>query len=568
MSTLPESFTSLDDARERGIIISDAADESSVGPLPLVEKERPAEPYPIGALLELYPAARAIRDTVQVPDAVAGSSVLAAASLASQALANVETLGEPAPLSLFCLTVADSGDRKSSADAKALKAVEAYAEELEAEHRDAMKSYRSAFRLYEEMVAAIKKANKTDPAACAAAIEALVEPEKPLAPTITVRNATMEGLIKSWKERRASLGLFTAEGGQFFGGHSMREEAATATIATLSEIWDGRGADRFRAGDESPLSLRGVRLAAHFMVQRRIAMRFIGSDDFADQGVLARFLLADPGSLAGTRKYRKPDPADLAELEKYGERLDMLLRRPMPIIEGTRNQLKPPRLPLSPKAWGLLRAAYDDDFEPGQAEGGRYHAVKAWAGKAPEQACRIAAVIELFANPEASEVSDKAMEAGITLARWYVNEALRLRERGPADAKMAHAERVLHWLRGQPGQSATMRAMTRHAPRPKSKRDIEAALKILVEHDCIEVTENGKTKTARATWNQISTRGDTGDSGDTGKNRNLSNEIAVTTRWRHTGDTGAKNGFRSTAATTVTSVSPRAGDSQDVEIKH
>jgi hypothetical protein len=65
--------------------------------------------------------ARAIAENVQVPLAMAANSVLATASLAAQAHADVfmPRVG-PRPLSLFVLTVAGSGDRKTSADSVAL----------------------------------------------------------------------------------------------------------------------------------------------------------------------------------------------------------------------------------------------------------------------------------------------------------------------------------------------------------------------------------------------------------------------------------------------------------------
>jgi hypothetical protein len=62
----------------------------------------------------------AIEVKTQAPAALVMQSVLAAASLAVQAHADVETLGGSAPLSLFFLSVAESGERKSSADKLAI----------------------------------------------------------------------------------------------------------------------------------------------------------------------------------------------------------------------------------------------------------------------------------------------------------------------------------------------------------------------------------------------------------------------------------------------------------------
>jgi hypothetical protein len=95
------------------------------GPIPLAPPAAASTPYPIDALGDvLGNAARAIAVKVQCADAMAAQSVLSVASLASQALADVRLpYGQTRPLSLFCLTIAASGDRKSSADAEAMAPV-------------------------------------------------------------------------------------------------------------------------------------------------------------------------------------------------------------------------------------------------------------------------------------------------------------------------------------------------------------------------------------------------------------------------------------------------------------
>ena len=82
----------------------------------------PADPFPIDALGGvLAPAARAIHDRVQAPQAICGQSVLAAATLTVQGHADVELpTGQKRPLTNFYLTIAATGERKTSVDAEAL----------------------------------------------------------------------------------------------------------------------------------------------------------------------------------------------------------------------------------------------------------------------------------------------------------------------------------------------------------------------------------------------------------------------------------------------------------------
>jgi hypothetical protein len=93
-------------------------------PRPLLEQQVTPLPYPVAALGDLLaPAVERMADVIGVPRAMAAQSVLATAALASQAHANVHLDGRIYPLSLYLLTVACSGDRKSAVDHIALQAV-------------------------------------------------------------------------------------------------------------------------------------------------------------------------------------------------------------------------------------------------------------------------------------------------------------------------------------------------------------------------------------------------------------------------------------------------------------
>src|SRR3954470_7730309 len=91
-------------------------------PRSLVRDLPPPDPFPVDALGPLLTAAAlGIHDKTQAPVAICGSSVLAAAALAAQAHADVELpTGQRKPLSLFLVSVAASGERKSTVDGEAV----------------------------------------------------------------------------------------------------------------------------------------------------------------------------------------------------------------------------------------------------------------------------------------------------------------------------------------------------------------------------------------------------------------------------------------------------------------
>lgn len=92
-------------------------------PIPLHRPRPPAADIPRDHLGPFKAAVTAIEVITQAPAALGLQSVLATASLSTQALADVETLSGNAPLSLYCLSIAASGERKSTADKLALQAV-------------------------------------------------------------------------------------------------------------------------------------------------------------------------------------------------------------------------------------------------------------------------------------------------------------------------------------------------------------------------------------------------------------------------------------------------------------
>ena len=88
-----------------------------------------------------------------------------------------------------------------------------------------------------------------------------------------------------------------------------------------------------------------------------------------NQGFLSRLLVVSPESLQGGRFWRDAAPEDDAAAHAYVARLNELLRRSMPLKEGSRNELSPRVLPLSPEA-RVLWIAFSDEVEGQLVRGG------------------------------------------------------------------------------------------------------------------------------------------------------------------------------------------------------
>lgn len=428
-------------------IIENAPEPKSEPPRPLMRELLPADPFPVDVLGPvLGPAAYAIHDRVRAPIAICGQSVLAASTLAVQGLANVGLpMGHAKPLSNFFVSVAATGERKSAVDQEALWPVRKReaalrktfpGERLEYENKEmAWKKARDA---------AVKKA-KGNQAAIKAALDALGQaPLPPLEPLLTCGEPTFEGLCKLLAVGWPSAGIFAAEGGQFIGGHGMTDDAKLRTAAGLSALWDGEPIKRVRALEGSTV-LPGRRVAMHLMAQPDVAAIWLGDRLLLDQGLMSRVLLTAPEPSSGTRIWRDPSPDSEAAIKRYGARLLNIFEQPPPVAPGTRNELAPRTLKLSPEArrrW----IAFHDHVEPRLVVGGELEPVRGLANKLPEHAARIAGVLTLVRDITAGEIAEAEMSAGIALAEHYAVEALRLFGASRVNADVLLACRLQRWL--------------------------------------------------------------------------------------------------------------------------
>jgi len=266
-------------------------------------------PYPVDALGPLLGgAARAISETVDAPIVIAAHSVLSVAAFTAQDKANLVMDGRTIPLSLFMLTSAESGDRKSACDRVASAPLSQWQRQQVKEHAQELQDYRNAKAIYEGEYKAALSGKGKSVAQKAAALDALTEPEPPPEPLVICQEPTLEGLQKSFRMGKPSQALFSDEGAQFFGGHAMNQDNCQKTIAGLSMYWDGSPIVRTRAAQGESVTMFDRRLSIHLLVQPIIAQGVLGDPLLMQQGILARFLIAEAATLAGTRLYKPCNP--------------------------------------------------------------------------------------------------------------------------------------------------------------------------------------------------------------------------------------------------------------------
>lgn len=399
------------------------------------------QPFPFHALGEILgEAAAAIAQDVQAPDALAGGSVLAAASLASSPLANVLLPhGQRSPLSLFVITGAASGDRKSATDEVACSAINDRRKEQARKHQEATQRWESESQ--------DRKRN---------------EPESlPPAPQVlTTSNATVEGIARLLKSQ-STVGVFSAEGGEMLGGHSLRDERRMSGMSFYLKAWSAEALDSLRGGEGLSVLL-GRRICLHVLVQPLILSKLL-SDPLAEgQGLLARCLIAQPETLAGSRLYRECNPLLNPAVVRYNKRItELLLSTPEFWDGGDGCELKPNDLDMAPEARAMWIAFYNQ-VESQQSSLGELAAARPFASKAAEQAARIAGVISKVESRD--RIGMKEMEGGIEVAAFYMGEHVRLTGTSRVEQGNKQLASLLEWMKER-GPIVTQSTILQSSPR-------------------------------------------------------------------------------------------------------
>ena len=488
-----------------GIPESAAAGELWPEPQPLAAKVDP-EPYPLDALPDTIRAAvEEVQGFTKAPVPLVASSALAALSMAIQAHADAKRAEKlTGPVSLFLLTIADSGERKSTCDGFFTKAIHDYEETQTELAKPALKDHKAAIEAWDakrsgikEKIRQLAKENKPtgDKEAGLRDLEH-DKPEPPRVPRLLYADATPEalafGLAKNWP----SGGVVSAEAGIVFGAHGMGKDSVMRNLALLNVLWDGGNLTIDRRTAES-FTVRGARLTVALQVQEATLRSFFDRSGGLARGTgfLARFLVAWPESTQGFRPFTEA-PADWPALVAFNRRIAAILEQPAPIDED--GALGPPLLPLTAEAKAAW-VAFHDAIESELASGGELYDVRDVASKTADNAARLAALFQVFGGAGGA-IGAEVFESASRIAAWHLNEAQRFFGELALPAELADAARLDGWL-----IDYCRRQKTNIVPRREVQRNVtpvhlrqrsvlEDALRELIEAGRLLLVQDGRRK--------------------------------------------------------------------------
>ncbi|SAL16974.1 hypothetical protein AWB71_00683 [Caballeronia peredens] len=411
-----------------------------------------AEEYPLDSLPPSVRAAvEEVGAFVQAPVPLVASAALSALSLAVQAHVDVKRAEKlTGPVGLFMATIADSGERKSTADSFFMKAIRDYEADQAEEAKPLVKDYQADLEAWEAKRAGIKDKIKSDTKARKPTIGLEtdlreLEHAKPVAPKVPrmiYADVTPESLSHSLAHKWPSAGVVSAEAGIVFGSHGMGSDSVMRNLATLNQLWDGSTLTIDRRTSDS-FSVKGARLTVALQVQEATIRSFMDKAGTLARGTgfLARFLIAWPRSTQGFRPYVEA-PDHWPHMSAFNARVTEILKKPIPLDDS--GCLIPLMLTLSPDAKGAW-IAFHDTVEAQLRAGGELSDVRDVASKSADNVARLAALFHVFSGATGPIGADAIDDAGSIVA-WHLSESKRFFAEVSVPNDLADAAKLDAWL--------------------------------------------------------------------------------------------------------------------------
>jgi putative DNA primase/helicase len=436
-SEYPDNYDVNDLLKEnKANIIKDMIDKAKKipEPMPLEINDLEANTdYPVDALPDtIKDAVIEIESFMQAPIALIASSAISATSLACQQFVNTPSniIGEAKPVSLYFLTLAESGERKTSCDNLFFKPIKNFEidveediENLKVEKEAEIKIWKLKMdSLHETLKKDLKNSQQTPETEKIIKDLKLQEPS-PVSNFIMIRqDETSEHLAYSLKEENPSVGIISNEAGMIFGSYGMKDDNLMNTMTRYNSYWEGSGIQVGRRQSESFVT-RNVRVTIGWMVQPDIMEKFFKKhpEILRGSGFMSRFLMSFPPSTQGYRPYKRP-PKILKKINFFSDKIKRILAK----IDIQDRKLNSVSMTLTDGAFYTWEKIYND-IEKRLRPGGDLFVIKDFASKAPENILRLACLFSYFDTLDNSvQVTVYYIEQASKIIFWHLTEAKRI----------------------------------------------------------------------------------------------------------------------------------------------
>ena len=475
------------------------------------EKAIDLQPFPLETLpkvLQDYVKAAAAYNSVYPEICIL--PMFAALSVCLQGKANViyPGNGHPETLSLYCITIAAPGERKTSTNKLFMKPIKDYEQRYNTIHGSEIKEYNIKHKILENRLnKAIQKAgttkdnnaNEREALQLRADLTELEKEQKhPL--NFTLQDVTPEALIDTLnenQERAAIVGdeatLFKILGGAYSGGKG----SSGVNFDILLTSYDGEQYKVSRKGSGN-IYLKAPIITIGTMIQEQQFMQILENKDFVGKGFLQRFIFSKPRSNVGNIPFYSPKiPSKTAEA--YKELIYSLLEK---------KQLPQPAELTFDKEAVYFIEYYHTEVQKKIRPGGVFSdpLLQEYASKQVAKVMKIAALLHLCEHSEGEPISGRTAMNAVKIGAWLENQAIAALNGEMQTDNERNARRIMKNLikhikdqkaKGEQDKAITKSKLLRLC-RTINAEGADEALSYLEDMNAIRLTEiktNGHPKT-------------------------------------------------------------------------
>lgn len=395
--------------------------------------------------------AKAVSQAVEVPVELPLSLILATISTAIQGKFVVSVRpGYCEGVNIYVDTSLESGNRKSATQEIVTSPLCDWEESKRDEMAEQIKEAASKRANQEARIKSLRakygKVKRGDLAEIEAEITEIERglEEVPTPPQLWCQDVTPERLGSLMATHDERMAILAAEGG-IFDILAGRYSNGNPNLDLFLQAHSGDPV-RVDRGSRDPVALRKPALTVGVSSQPEVLRKMAATPGFRGRGLLARFLYFFPKSTLGYRSL-EPEPVPVEISREYRNTLFSLLS----IREVVNDKGRPVSYRLT-----LTREGYLEwlDFarvvEKDLRDGGRFEAIRDWAGKLPGQAIRLAGILhcsENYIRPWEKQINIGTIQAALELASVFASHAEAVFHFMGTDEAFEGAKRVWHWVK-------------------------------------------------------------------------------------------------------------------------
>lgn len=437
-------------------------------------------------------------EIVKAPIGLVATSALSAISQACQSLLRVKRFnGLTSPVHVYTLTIAESGERKTTTDRLFTAAFAEFERALTLSLQPAFTKFESDLSAWKAakigLTSAISKNVKeglpiTGLKVCLDELMSKMPVATPR-PKQTYRDVTNEALLVGL-ETWSSAAIRSDEAGTLFSGRTFNH------LAIFNALWDG-GTVSVDRKNAPPVWVHDASLTVNLMVQPKTYKKFLsGKGELArDNGFSARTLFCYPTTTQGMRPEQSVSPPQTPCLDDFNHRLRQILDSTI----DADGRLITEKLALEFSYQAKHECmAYSNWVEGQIAVNGYYSDVKDAASKIGENMARVAALFHYFSG-QTGEISLETTQQAIAVSTWHLNQFRMLfsTQWQPPQEQLDCWE-LEQWLRNRAMRTGFYEVpksiLLRYGPnRLRNKPTLDAILFMLSQQNKVIVAQKNKT---------------------------------------------------------------------------